>query len=187
VYNRTVSVTLLDRLLEWVGSYLTRGLHVIGQWPATKPMLTTALVLVVLGIVAHMILTVYVPGYGASARWTRLGARSADAKDPWALAQRLAAEGRYTEAAHALYGALLARVAARVPLRLHPSKTVGDYARDLRGTAPSVFTPFREFARSYEVVIYGLGTCDRSRFDGLIALAGRIDPELTQLAHVGHG
>jgi hypothetical protein len=174
-------------LFEWIGSWLTSFFRAIDQSPPMKHALTTVLVLVVLGIIAHLILTVYIPGYGQSARWTRLGARSADAKDPWALAQRLAAEGRYTEAAHALYGALLARVAARVPLRLHPSKTVGDYARDLRDTAPSVFTPFREFARSYEVVIYGLGTCDRSRFDGLIALAGRIDPELSQLAHVGHG
>lgn len=146
-----------------------------------------AVILIALGVLAHVLLTVYIPGSGQSARWTLRGALSADLKDPWALAQRLATEGRYTEAAHALYGALLARVAARVPLRLHPSKTAGDYARDLRGTAPTIFGPFREFARSYEVVIYGLGTCDRSRFDGLIDLAGRIDPELTQLALVGHG
>ena len=170
-----------------MGSYITNFLRAIDHSPETKHVLTAVLVLVVLGIISHLILTVYIPGYGESARWTRLGAKSADARDPWALAQRLAAEGRYTEAAHALYGALLARVAARVPLRLHASKTVGDYARDLRSAAPSVFAPFREFARSYEVVIYGLGTCDRPRFDGLIALAGRIDPELRQLAHVGHG
>jgi len=154
----------------------------IGHSTMAQRLLTVAIILLILGIIAHLALTVYIPGGGKSARWTLRGARSAESGDPWALAQRLAAEGRYTEAAHALYGALLARVAARVPLRLHPSKTAGDYARDLRGTAPSIYGPFREFARSYEVVIYGLGECDRPRFEGLIDLAGRIDPELTPLA-----
>ena len=149
--------------------------------------MTAAIILVILSVVAHLFLTVYIPGAGRSARWAMRGARGAEAGDPWALAQRLAAEGRYTEAAHALYGALLARVAARVTLRLHPSKTAGDYARELRRAAPSIYGPFREFARSYEVVIYGIRECDRPRFDGLIDLAGRIDPELTQLALVGHG
>ena len=159
----------------------------IDHSPPWQHVLTAGLILLILGIIAHLFLTVYIPGTGGSARWTLRGARGGEPGDPWALAQRLAAQGRYTEAAHALYGALLARVAARVPLRLHPSKTAGDYARDLRGTAPSVFGPFREFARSYEVVIYGLGACDRSRFEGLIDLAGRVDPELTQLAHAVHG
>jgi len=166
--------------------WLSALLRDFNRSPGAHHVLTGVTILVVLGIIAHMFLTVYIPGSGQSARWMLRGARGAEAGDPWALAQRLAAEGRYTEAAHALYGALLARVAARVPLRLHPSKTAGDYARDLRSAAPTVFTPFREFARSYEIVIYGLGECDQPRFDGLIALAGRIDPELRQLTHAGH-
>lgn len=159
----------------------------IDHSPPAKHAISAAVILIILAVIAHIVITVYIPGAGRSARWTLRGARSAAAGDPWSLAQRLAAEGLFTEAAHALYGALLARVAARVPLRLHPSKTAGDYARDLRVTAPSVFGPFREFARSYEVVIYGLGTCDRARFEGLIDLAARIDPELNQLAPAGHG
>ncbi len=90
--------------------------------------------------------------------------------------KRLAASGAYTDAADALDEALLDRVSARVPLRLDPSKTAGDYARDLRRTAPTVFGPFREFARGYEVVIYRLGSCDQPRFQLLLELAGRIDP-----------
>ncbi|HZS60936.1 MAG TPA: DUF4129 domain-containing protein [Gemmatimonadaceae bacterium] len=153
----------------------------------TRHALGAAFILLILGVVAHILLTVYIPGSGASARWKLRGGSASRVSDPWVLARQLAAQGRYTEAAHALYLALLARVAARVPLRLHDSKTAGDYARELRHTAPNLFGPFREFARSYEIVIYALGECDRSRFDSLIALAGRIDPELTQLAGVGHG
>lgn len=152
----------------------------------TRHALGAVFILLILGVVAHIVLTVYIPGSVASSRWKLRGAFAAEANDPWLVARQLAAEGRYTEAAHALYLALLARVAARVPLRLHASKTAGDYARELRKIAPSVFGPFREFARSYEVVVYGLGECDEARFNGLIDLAGRIDPELTQLAPVGH-
>ena len=187
MYNRESNVTLIDRVMEYVSTWLSSMISRVFAHPHAQDFLKAAIILVILGIVAHLVLTVYVPGAGASARWTLRGARSAEAGDPWALAQRLAAQGRFTEAAHALYGALLARVAARVPLRLHPSKTAGDYARDLRGSAPTVFGPFREFARSYEIVIYGIGECDRSRFEGLIDLAGRIDPELNQLAHAVHG
>lgn len=174
-------------MFEWIDKWLSDLLRWIDHTPPMKHAFAAAFILLMLGVIAHLILTVYIPGAGQSARWARLGARSAEAGDPWALAQRLAMEGRYTEAAHALYGALLARVAARVPLRLHPSKTAGDYARDLRDAAPAVYGPFREFARSYEVVIYGLGACDRPRFDGLVDLASRIDPELAPLAQVGRG
>jgi hypothetical protein len=178
----------MDRALEWFFVQLGNLFRMIDHSPAAKHGLLAIFIVIVLGVVAHLFLTVYIPGTGQSARWTLRGARSGTSSDPWALAQRLAAEGRYTEAAHALYGALLTRVAARVTLRLHPSKTAGDYARDLRVAAPSVFGPFREFARDYEVVIYGLGTCDQPRFERLIDLAGRIDPELNQLAHAGaHG
>ncbi|MGI8497428.1 MAG: DUF4129 domain-containing protein [Gemmatimonadaceae bacterium] len=92
-------------------------------------------------------------------------------KDAWLSAQELAAQGNFTDAAHALYAALLDSAARRDQLRIHPSKTVGDYVRELRGRSSSLFTRFREFARSYETVIYGLGFCDRERYERLRALA----------------
>jgi hypothetical protein len=48
---------------------------------------------------------------------------------------------------------------------------VGDYARELRRNSSSLFSRYREFARSYETVVYGLGTCDRERWERLDALA----------------
>jgi hypothetical protein len=86
-------------------------------------------------------------------------------------AEDLAARGQFTEAAHALYASLLAAVAQRGEVRIHHSKTIGDYVRELRRHAPEAFGRFREFARSYEFVIYGLGECDRERYERLRALA----------------
>ncbi len=136
--------------------------------------------MLILAALARLFVIAYLPG--ASTRGRLWGERHVPALDPWVEAQALAAQGRYTEAAHALYSALLARVAARTSLRLDPSKTAGDYARDLRTAGPAAWGPFRDFARSYEVVVYGLGTCDRARFETLAALAGRLDPELARAA-----
>jgi hypothetical protein len=91
--------------------------------------------------------------------------------DPWTLAQSLAARGDYTAAAHALYAALLESAARGQQVRLHPSKTAGDYAREMRARRSQLFTRFRAFAIHYEVVIYGDQMCDRERYDRLFALA----------------
>ena len=92
-------------------------------------------------------------------------------RDPWIVAQQEAARGNFTDAAHALYLALLEALARRGQLRLHPAKTIGDYVRELRGKSSGFFDRFREFSRSYEWVVYGLGTCDRERFERLRELA----------------
>jgi hypothetical protein len=91
--------------------------------------------------------------------------------DPWAAAQRLASAGDYTAAAHALYGALLDAAARGQQVRIHPSKTVGDYARELRSRRSRLFADFRKFAGDYEVVIYDDQHCDRERYERLFQLA----------------
>jgi hypothetical protein len=94
--------------------------------------------------------------------------------DAWVAARRYAAHGDYTSAAHALYAALLQAVAARGDAELHESKTIGDYVRDLAARPSRFLGGFREFARSYETVIYGIGSCDRDRYEQLHGLALRI-------------
>jgi len=94
--------------------------------------------------------------------------------DPWRAAQRLAAEGAFTDAAHALYQALLQGIARTGALRLHPSKTAGDYVRELRTASSTFFDRFRAFARSYDTVVYGLGTCDGERYERRRRLAAEI-------------
>jgi Domain of unknown function (DUF4129) len=91
--------------------------------------------------------------------------------DAWAAAQHLAARGDFTAAAHALYAALLDAGARQNQLRLHPSKTAGDYVREVRRHSSPIFPGFRDFARAYELVIYGLGECNRERYERLLSLA----------------
>jgi len=108
---------------------------------------------------------------GAVGDMLRSGLRSRDA---WTTAQELAAQGDFTGAAHALYVALLGNLARRELLRLHPSKTIGDYLRELRRRPAAPVQTVREFARAYEVVAYGLRACDADRYARLHALAVQV-------------
>lgn len=104
------------------------------------------------------------PGY-------RTGGGHASSGDPWLRAQALAAQGNFTDAAHALYLALLEAIARGGGVKLHPSKTAGDYVRELRSRSSALFSRFRDFARAYEFVVYGTGACDQERYERLHALA----------------
>ena len=91
--------------------------------------------------------------------------------DAWQSALALAARGDYTAAAHALYAGLIRVFARRGEVVLHDSKTIGDYGRDLSARSSPQLGSYREFARSYERVIYGVGTCDRPTYERLLGLA----------------
>jgi hypothetical protein len=104
----------------------------------------------------------------------RVGRGSSAERDLWSLARAHAAAGDYTAAAHTLYAALLGVIARRGEVELHESKTIGDYLRELAARSSATLARFREFARSYETVIYGIGYCDRDRYERLLGLAQRI-------------
>jgi hypothetical protein len=86
-------------------------------------------------------------------------------------ARGLAAQGAYVEAAHLLYAAVVARLVESKRVRRHPSKTVGDYFRELRAAGDHAAAPYRAFAQVYEIVAYGDGVCDAIRFARLEQLA----------------
>lgn len=100
--------------------------------------------------------------------------RRAPAESAWDAAQLSAAQGDYTQAAHWLYAALLQSLAQRERLRLHSSKTAGDYARDLRSTSSPSWSPFRRFVQAFEFVAYGRRECSRDEFEQLRALAAPV-------------
>jgi len=173
-YDRTVRETLWSKILAW----LARLVELIRGEAQRSPLLTWALVAIVgafavLGVARWW----WVARRRSEAAGGAIdGARGAAASDPWRVAATLAAAGAFTDAAHALYAALLARLARHERLSLHPSKTAGDYARDLRGLGSRAFAPFREFARDYDRVVYGLGTCDGAQFARLLDAANRTLP-----------
>ena len=157
--------------MAWLASQFERYRQAIGESPVLHWTSIAVLALLVAAVAGRAAYLAWVHRGVRSAASRTARARARTAGDPWLAAQALAAAGDYTGAAHALYAALLETVARRERLTLHPSRTVGDYVRDLRTRSSSLFGRFREFARSYETVVYGLGECDRERYERLHALA----------------
>lgn len=174
-YNRT---SLWDRLWGWAREMLGRffawispAFHVLRHSPPLYWAVIITLGILAAAVVARWLFLwrAHTARVAAGEGWEQLvsGARG----DAWAAAQQLAARGNYTAAAHALYAALLDAGAQRHQLRLHPSKTAGDYVREVRRRSPPTFAGFRDFARAYDFVIYGLGECTLERYELLHALA----------------
>lgn len=172
-YDRSIRDSILDRVFAWIGRLLTDELHYVANSPVAKWTLLILLIAIIIGLVMHMLLARVGDGDHLAQR-TRGAGRGVGSADPWAAAQRLAAAGNYTDAAHELYRALILSVARREQLRVDPAKTTGDYLRDLRRRSSALVAPFRDFARTYEVVVYGLGVCDQPRYERLLALASAI-------------
>lgn len=174
-YERSLKESIWDRFLGWFGEWIRSMLDAVR---GSRSVYWTAIALFTLFVVAVLARAAYL-GYlrrdlRAEDRGWRPAGGGRGGRDPWLLAQELAGAGNYTDAAHALYRALLEALARRERVRLHPSKTVGDYVRDLRQRSSSLFSRFRDFARSYETVVYGVGYCDRERYERLHALAAPI-------------
>jgi hypothetical protein len=122
--------------------------------------------LVVAAVIIHFIL---------AALATRDNPAAADARpahernaDAWRDAERLAAAGQFTEASHALLAALLSGFAQKGEVRLHASKTAGDYARELARRGSPGRAAFQQFRRRYDAVIFGTGACDAAGYAALL-------------------
>ena len=147
-------VNLIGRALGWM-------LRTVREVPAIKWVLLGIAGALVAGIIGKA-------AYASRARrYYRGGTESSAGVDPWVRAREAAAAGRFVEAAHLLYLALIEAVALRERLRLHPAKTIGDYTRDLRRSTSPVLPVFREFARIYEPIVWGSGECDRAAYERL--------------------
>jgi hypothetical protein len=162
----------IAEFFDWLGSKL----HFARDARHTSPVAYWTVITVAALVATAVIARLWYVGYqrrkrGIAARPAARGAAAGFGRDPWAAAQQHAAAGDFTAAAHALYAALLAAIARRGLVRLHPSKTAGDYVRELRARSASVLGGFRDFARAYDVVVYGSGECDRERYERLQQLA----------------
>jgi hypothetical protein len=161
---------LLERVLDWLGDWIRRLLSAVPEVPNAKWVILGIAIVLLLAIAARFAL-----GVEAEERRRRVRSGSAfGGGDPLVEADRLAAAGDYTEAAHLLYRAVTERLAAAEQIRLHPSKTSGDYARELRMRGSSVHNEFHQFGRRYDRVLFGIGTCDAAMYAGLREQATRI-------------
>jgi hypothetical protein len=170
-FRPSIRETVLQRLLALLADFL----EFLGRLSQESPVLYWSgvglLVLIIAALLGRSIYLGYHRARLIAEQQHFAGGAGAGSTDPWAAANRLASEGRYTDAAHEVYRYLLASLSRRRRVRLHPSKTVGDYGRELRRSASPALPLYREFAGLYEFVVYGPGNCDRERFDRLRNLA----------------
>lgn len=168
-FRRSVQLSLAQRLLRWVMDgidALTEYLR--GSAPARWTAIAFTVLLVVL-IIARFVMA-------ARARAEESGVehrtrRGRTGEDPWRAAERLAAAGQFEDAAHALYRGVVESLADSDRLRLDPSRTSGDYARELRARGSARLPAFRAFARRFDVAVYGHGVCDAGSIAELSRLA----------------
>ena len=169
-YQRSVRATLLERILDWIGALIRKFFSAFSELPSMRWIILGLAILVVLAIAARLWL-------GNEAEERRRRARAGVVQgggDPWVEADTVAATGDFTAAAHLLYRGVTERLAAADQIRLHPSKTSGDYARELRARGAVVHAEFRQFGRRYDHVLFGTGTCDAETYAALREHARRV-------------
>ena len=167
-YRRSLSESLWDRFWAWVGRIFGDVLaSVRGSTPLRYGLLAAA-ILLVLVVVARIIVNRRAQ---TAADAAIVAARRVVRGDPFADAERAAAEGRYTDAAHALYQAVLDSLARGARVRIHRAKTTGDYARELRMSGSPSYGAFRSFGRMFDRIIFGRGECDESGYRALLEQA----------------
>ena len=165
-YRRSVTSTLLSRFWEWFSDILSRLFTTAAGSRGTYLISLSLIALAIVASVARAILIARARRRAANVR-----DRHATADEQLAEARGLAAQGAYVDAAHRLYAAVVTRLVETKRVRRHPSKTVGDYWRDLRSSGDTLAPSYRAFASVYDVVAYGDGLCDATRWLRLEQLA----------------
>ena len=165
-YHRDVQRTLFDRIVRWIIELIDRIFASVRGVPYGREVAIGAALLLAILVIGRI---VYAGRLRAQAdeELARSEIDTRTATDPWRDTERLAAAGQYTEAAHALYRAVIVALASRKLVRAHSSKTSGDYARELRRRAGAAETPFRRFGARYHRIIYGTGMCDGGNYHAL--------------------
>jgi hypothetical protein len=167
-YQRSLRVSLLERIFGWLRELWDRLTHALGAVPHGRGVAVALALAAAALVIARVVYAARLRDETLRATRSRPRGRAAPAA-PWDDAQQLAAAGRYTEAAQALYRALLHTLAVREHVRLHPSKTSGDYARELRARDSPLFRAFRQFGRRYDRVLFGTGAFDAAGYAQLLA------------------
>jgi Domain of unknown function (DUF4129) len=165
-YQRSLTSTLFSRLWNWFWDFVT-GLF--REAVASRGTYLITIALLSLLAVASIVRAIIVARARRTAANRRQLPETADEK--LAAARALAAQGAYVEAAHRLYAAVVTRLAEERRVRWHTSKTVGDYWRELRAASDERTGAYQSFARTYEIVAYGDGLCDATRYARLEQLA----------------
>lgn len=173
-FRRSLRRSIADRLLIWIAELFERLGRLARELPSMRSVVFALLALAVVFIVVRAVMSAAAERDGVRQAAGRRHGGATD--DPWHDADLLAAAGRFEDAAHALYRGVLSSVARAERLRLDPSKTSGDYARELRRRGSAALAPFRAFTRRFDVAVYGHGGCDARSVGELRLLAQPFEP-----------
>lgn len=153
-YSTSLRESLLGRFFRFLFQELSDLLSYLHGSPNARWIVVTSVGAIVLVIVARIVAGRDVDDRGARRRAGRTGGDRTSA-DYWTEARALAGGGNYDAACHALYTAVLDVLARRGAVRIHPSKTSGDYSRELTRRGIPVAPAFRAFARQFERIVFG--------------------------------
>lgn len=166
-YHRSFWSSVGGRILLEAGRLLMKILQALSQIPGGRTTVLTVIAIILLLILARLFL---------AAEWSdellfrrrRPGSISSRI-DPWTEAERLAAAGDFMGASHALYQAVIRRLAGSERIRVHASKTSGDYVRELRRRGSPTTSSFQRFGRRFDRVVFGKGICTEDDYAALRA------------------
>jgi hypothetical protein len=164
--------SLAARFLRFILDKIGQLLDLVRASIDAKVIIAAAVILVAVVIAARIAID-----RRAAERRARLAARSRTGegrRDAWTEARTLADAGQFTEASHALYGAVVETLTTTGALRYHRSKTAGDYARDLRRVGSTLASEFRSFGRDFDRLAFGQGPATRDDYERLASVAERI-------------
>ena len=164
-YHRQLTESLWSRVWRWVLDRVSEFFSYMSGLRYGREITIALFVVVVLLLVVRLLMGL------RDERMSRSGASRGRSRSSNLVvlsdAQRLAAAGDFTAAAHALFQALIAASASRGEVRVHPSKTTGDYARELRRRNVTWLRNFQSFRSRYDRVMYGDMTCSADDYRAL--------------------
>lgn len=164
--------SLLGRMLRFIVARISSILDWVRGSVDARLLLAATIVVIVVLVYARVV----AERRAAEARQSRAGARATrgERRDRWRAADELAASGRYGDATHELYAAVVESLAIGGLVRYHASKTNGDYARELRRAGAPVAAEFRAFGRRFDRAVFATSETTREEYVELAALAASI-------------
>jgi hypothetical protein len=176
-FRRSLRRSLADRILLWLFDWWERLMRSVKHLPSGRSIGLAFVALIVLFVLARLVIAARTPDARSErSAHRRRGAVTSD--DPWHAAEALVAQGRFEEAAHALYRGVVFSLGREERLRLDPSKTSGDYARELRRRGSASLAPFRAFTRRFDVAVYGHRGADAAALQDLRELSAPFRPRV---------
>jgi Domain of unknown function (DUF4129) len=171
-YSTSIRQSLFGRFLRFVVDLLSDLRRMLGGSSSARVIVIAAVALIVFVIIARIVVARRLEEQRSRVRASRVGAR--DRTDHWTAARDLASAGDHAAASHALYAAVLDSLVRSGAVRFHPSKTSGDYSRELARRAAPTAPTFLAFARQFERTVFGTDAVGADDFDRLSAAASRV-------------